>query len=121
LGDAFWRETLIDGAIFREWMKGIGRRDAKARIAHLMCEMVTRLKAVGLVEDLSCVWPYTQTEIGDALGLSTVHVNRTLQEIRAAKLIVLSKAHLTVKDWDGLVALGEFDPTYLHQEPREAA
>ena len=121
LGDAFWRETLINGAIFREWMKGIGRRDAKARIAHLMCEMVTRLKAVGLVEDLSCVWPYTQAELADALGLSAVHVNRTLQEIRAAKLIVLTKDRLTVKDWDGLVAMGEFDPTYLHQEPREAA
>jgi CRP-like cAMP-binding protein len=121
LGDAFWRETLIDGAIFREWMKGIGRRQADGRLAHFLCEMVTRLKAIGLVENMSCEWPYTQTEIGDALGLSTVHVNRTLQEIRAAKLITLTKDRLTVKDWDGLVALGEFDPTYLHQQPREVA
>jgi CRP-like cAMP-binding protein len=121
LARAFWRETLIDGAIFREWMKGIGRRQADARIAHLMCEMLTRLKAVGLAQDHSCAWPLTQTEVRDALGLSTVHINRVLQEIRAAGLITLTKNKLMAKDWEGLVALGEFDPLYLHQQPREAA
>jgi hypothetical protein len=66
--------------------------------------------------------PFTQSEIGDSLGLSTVHVNRTLQEdLRAADLITLTKNKLTVNDWEGLKALGEFDPTYLHQKPREAA
>jgi hypothetical protein len=73
-----------------------------------------------LVQDHGCAWPLTQTEVGDALGLSTVHVNRTLQEIRAAGLITLTKTRLTVENWEGLVALGEFDPLYLHQEPREA-
>jgi CRP-like cAMP-binding protein len=121
LAGAFWRETLIDGAIFREWMKGIGRREANARIAHLLCEMFIRLKAVGLAEGNSCLWPITQGEIADALGLSNVHVNRTLMELRAAGLITLTKKGLTVKDWEGLKTLGEFDPTYLHQEPKEAA
>jgi CRP-like cAMP-binding protein len=121
LAGAFWRETLIDGAIFREWMKGIGRREANARIAHLLCEMFIRLKAVGLAEGNSCLWPITQGEIADALGLSNVHVNRTLMELRAAGLITLTKKDLTVLDWEGLKTLGEFDPTYLHQEPREAA
>jgi CRP-like cAMP-binding protein len=121
LAGAFWRETLIDGAIFREWMKGIGRREANARIAHLLCEMFIRLKAVGLAEGNSCLWPITQGEIADALGLSNVHVNRTLMELRAAGLITLTKKGLTVLDWEGLKTLGEFDPTYLHQEPREAA
>ena len=121
LAGALWRETLIDGAIFREWMKGIGRRQAKARVAHLLCEMLYRLQAVGLTKDFGCAWPLTQTEVGDALGLSTVHVNRVLQEIRAEGLITLTKNRLTATDWEGLVALGDFDALYLHQEPREAA
>jgi CRP-like cAMP-binding protein len=121
LAGAFWRETLIDAAIFRKWILGLGRKQADARIAHFLCEMTTRMRAVGLFEGNTCVWPFTQMEIGDALGLSTVHVNRTLQEdMRAAGLITLTKNKLTVKDWEGLKALGEFDPTYLHQEPREA-
>ncbi len=91
-------------------------------MAHLLCEMVTRMSAVGLGQDNRYPWPLTQTEIGDALGLSTVHVNRVLQdELRALGLITLTKGHLTVLDWDGLKALGEFDPTYLHQVPRAAA
>ena len=122
LARAFWRETLIDAAIFRKWMLNIGRRQAAERMAHLLCEMVTRKRAVGLVEGTTCVWPFTQTEIGDALGLSTVHVNRTLQDdLRAKGLITLTKGMLTVDDWEGLKDLGEFDPTYLHHAPREAA
>jgi CRP-like cAMP-binding protein len=122
LARAFWRETLIDAAIFRKWMLGLGRKQASSRMAHFLCEMVTRMKAVGLVEGTTCAWPFTQTELGDALGLSTVHVNRTLQdELRAAGLITLTKSTLTVNDWEGLKGLGEFDPTYLHQVFREAA
>jgi CRP-like cAMP-binding protein len=121
LAGAFWRETLIDGAIFRLWIKNLGRREANAHMAHFFCEMMTRLKAIGRVENLTCAWPFTQGEMGDALGLSAVHVNRVLQVIRGAGLITLTKDRLTVLDWDGLVALGEFDPRYLHQQPREAA
>ena len=121
LAGALWRETLIDAAIFREWMIGLGRREADARIAHFLCEMLVRLRAVGLAEGNRCPLPLTQTEIGDALGLSTVHVNRTLQKLRGDNLITLTKTHLTVTDWAGLKTLGEFDPTYLHQEPREVA
>src|SRR3954466_1866374 len=88
LGDAFWRETLVDAAVFREWMVGIGRRDARARIAHLVCELVTRLEIAGLARDKSIHIPLTQAHIADALGLSTVHVNRVLQMLRAEKLIV---------------------------------
>jgi CRP-like cAMP-binding protein len=122
LAGAFWRETLIDGAIFRKWMLGIGRKQSDSRLAHFLCEMVSRMYAVGLGRDNHYSWPFTQTEIGDALGISTVHVNRTLQdEFRAARLITLTKTTLTVLDWEGLKALGEFDPTYLHQDPQEAA
>jgi CRP-like cAMP-binding protein len=121
IGDALWRETLIDASIFREWMISIGRRDAFARISHLLCELVVKMKAVGLVEDHTCKLPITQTELGDALGLSTVHVNRTFQEIRKAGLITLRGATLKVLDWDGLQKAGEFDPTYLHLEKPQAA
>jgi CRP-like cAMP-binding protein len=121
IAGALWRETLIDAAIFREWMVGIGRRSAHARIAHLLCEMLVRMRAVGLAEDHACELPFTQTEIGDALGLSTVHVNRTLQELRGAGLITLRGGALTVPDWEGLQEAGEFDQTYLHQERRAAA
>jgi CRP-like cAMP-binding protein len=121
IAGALWRETLIDAAIFREWMVGIGRRSAHARIAHLLCEMLVRMRAVGLAEDHACELPFTQTGIGDALGLSTVHVNRTLQELRGAGLITLRGGALTVMDWEGLQGAGEFDLTYLHQKRRAAA
>jgi CRP-like cAMP-binding protein len=121
LAAALWRETLIDAAIFRRWLTNVGQRDAFARIAHILCEMVIRMRAVGLAEDHSCDFPITQSEIGDALGLSVVHVNRTLQEIREAGLIVLKGGRLQVLDWDGLKLAGDFDPTYLHLKDRQAA
>ncbi|WP_330218359.1 Crp/Fnr family transcriptional regulator [Methylobacterium sp. WSM2598] len=80
-----------------------------------------RLEAVGLVQDGTCDLPMTQAELGDALGISTVHVNRTLQELRGEGLITLSGGRLTVDDWAGLSAAGEFDPTYLHITQPDAA
>jgi len=122
LGDAFWRETLIDAAVFREWMVGMGRRDARARIAHLVCELVTRLEIAGLARDKSIHIPLTQAHIADALGLSTVHVNRVLQMLRAEKLIVWRRGkELTVTNSEGLKQAGEFDPAYLHLGRAEAA
>ena len=117
IGDLLWRDTLIDAAIFREWMVGLGRREAYGRIAHLLCEMMVKLRAVGLADGVTCDLPITQTELGDALGLSTVHVNRVLQELRGDGLISLRSGTLTVLDWDGLTNAGEFDPTYLHLDP----
>ena len=116
IGYLLWRDTLIDAAVFREWMVGIGRRSAYARIAHLFCEMIVRMEVVGLGSKESCKLPITQAEIGDALGLSTVHVNRTLQELRANDLITLQGTHLVALDWEGLKEAGDFDPTYLHLE-----
>ncbi len=121
LAGCFWRETLIDAAIFREWMASIGRRPAYARIAHLMCEWVVRLRAVELADERTCAFPMTQAEVGDALGLSFVHVNRTLQELRNAGLIALKNGALEVLDWEGLQRAGDFDPTYLHLESEQAA
>ncbi|MFC3070898.1 Crp/Fnr family transcriptional regulator [Phenylobacterium soli] len=111
---ALWRASLIDGAIFREWMLGMGRRTAKARIAHLFCEVFTRMRMAGLVEKNRCRFPVTQTHLSDALGLSVVHTNRVLQELRGEGLIAFRGGELAVLNWAGLQAAGEFDPSYLH-------
>jgi CRP-like cAMP-binding protein len=113
---ALWRQTLIDAAVFREWMASIGQREAYSRIAHLLCELVVRMRSVGLAQDHTCDVPITQAELGDALGLSTVHINRVLQELRGDGLIRLVGGTLTVLNWDGLKEVGDFDPTYLHLE-----
>lgn len=114
IADAIWRETLIDAAIFREWMANVGRREAHARIAHLLCELYTKMRAVGLARDSRLELPITQEELADATGLSTVHVNRTLQQLRAEKLIGQAARKVIIQDWQGLQRAGQFDPTYLH-------
>jgi CRP-like cAMP-binding protein len=114
LVSVFWRATLIDGALAREWMLNNGRREAYARMAHLLCELMVRLEVVGLAQDHACSLPLTQPELADALGITSVHVNRTIRDLKAAGLITFRNRHLTVHDWDGLVAAAEFDPTYLH-------
>jgi CRP-like cAMP-binding protein len=114
LASAFWRSTLIDAAIFREWVVNVGSRKAHARIAHLFCEQVSRLRAVGLVNgDASYSLPLTQTDLAAATGLSTVHVNRSLQWMRKQRLITYGKSVLRVLDWRGLQEAGDFDPEYL--------
>jgi CRP-like cAMP-binding protein len=117
LAKLFWRETLIDAAIFREWMASIGRRTAVERAARTLCEVLVRMRAVGIATDHHCELPLTQTELADALGILAVHVNRVLQELRANGLIVLSGGSLTVQDWTGLKELAGFDPSYLHLSP----
>ncbi|MCJ2012399.1 Crp/Fnr family transcriptional regulator [Methylobacterium sp. J-076] len=114
LVDAFWRATLIEGSLSREWMLNNGRRESYPRMAHLFCELMVRLEIVGLASDHSCHLPITQYELGDALGISSVHVNRILKELREGGLITLSGGRLKVHDWAALRKAGEFDPTYLH-------
>jgi CRP-like cAMP-binding protein len=115
---ALWRSTLIDAAVFREWVVNVGVRPAYSRIAHLLCEVLVRLRAVGLAQNFSCEFPISQTEIAAATGLSSVHVNRSLQELRANRLIKLDRTGLRALDWEGLQAAGDFDPAYLHLRNR---
>jgi CRP-like cAMP-binding protein len=123
IADAFWRDTLIDAAIFREWMIGMGRRSAYTRIAHVLCEVLVKFRSVGLANGHDIDLPVTQAELADSLGLSTVHVNRVLQELRGNGLITLRGRSLSVQNWPGLKNAGEFDPTYLHlsEKAKEAA
>jgi len=121
VADVFWRDTLIDAAVFREWVVNVGRREAYGRIAHVLCELYVRLKAVGLANGLAFEMPVTQAELGDATGMSTVHVNRTLQELRGNGLISTpNNGRVVVEDWARLNEAGEFDPTYLHLKEQAA-
>lgn len=120
LGDLFWRDTLIDAAVFRQWVVNVGRRQGPARMAHLLCELLVRLRAVELVEDHAFDLPVTQGDLADAMGITNVHVNRVLQDLRKQGLISLHGKFLKVLDWEGLKAAGEFDPTYLHLVKKEA-
>lgn len=119
LAAALWRTTLVDAAIYREWVANVGQRHADSRLAHLLCEMLMRLNVVKLADKDSCDLPMTQTELGDALGISVVHVNRTLQKLRRDGLISFKNKRLTVLDWKRLSEIGDFDPTYLHLMPSE--
>ena len=108
-----WHETLVDAAIFREWIVNVGRRSAFQRVAHVLCELVTRMEAVGLAHEGICDLPLTQSELADATGLSTVHVNRVIQELRRENLIMLRSRTFSALDWNGLKLAAEFDATYL--------
>jgi CRP-like cAMP-binding protein len=114
VAQALWRASLADAAITREWLVGMGRRSAYGRVAHLFCEMFLRLKSVGLANHDRCAFPVTQLHLSDALGLSAVHTNRTLQALRVDNLIAFQGGELRVLDWAGLQAAGKFDPAYLH-------
>lgn len=111
---ALWRETLIDGSVFREWLLNIGRRDAYSRMAHLICEMKVKMEAIRLAREDGFPFPVTQAELADATGLTTVHVNRTMQRLRRDGLISTRGTDVLVEDWDALVDAAAFDPTYLH-------
>jgi CRP-like cAMP-binding protein len=120
LSRLFWLMTLVDGAIHREWLVAMGRRTSKGHMAHLFCEIYSLLKVVNLASDFEWSFPVTQCDMADILGLSPVHVNRILQELRAAELVEWRAGKIRILDWAGLQRTAEFDPTYLHlnQEPR---
>ena len=114
LARALWWATLVDEAILREWLLNNGQREAEERIAHLIFELYLRLKTVGLATGNCIPFPITQSEIGDALGLSAIHVNRSLQILRARNLITLHHRELVITQLEGLTALAGFKPNYLH-------
>jgi CRP-like cAMP-binding protein len=112
----YWLMTNIDAAIHREWTVSLGRRQAPGRMAHLFCEILERLKIVGQTHGNSYDFPLTQQELGDCLGLTSVHVNRTLQGLRKLKLIEVEKNRVNILDLKGLQALAEFETDYLYLE-----
>jgi CRP-like cAMP-binding protein len=121
VSDALMRYTMVDGSIFREWIANVGRRSALSRIAHVMCETYVRMRAVGLVKKDELDLPLSQAQLGDATGLSNVHVNRTLQEMKRLGLITTRKKVHSIADWDRLQETADFDPAYLHLRHNDGA
>lgn len=114
---AFWLDMLVSAEMQREWIVNLGRRTASERMAHLFCELFARMRAVGLSSGTECEMPVTQHDLADALGLSAVHVNRTLQDLRRAGLVELRGKKLRLLDGYALRDLAMFDPKYLHLPP----
>jgi CRP-like cAMP-binding protein len=118
LSRLLWLTTLIDAAIHREWLLSLGRRTALARIAHFFCEMHARLTVVELADPTGFSLKITQTDLAECLGLTSVHVNRTLRELREAGLAVFRDSRVEILDPAGLQRTAEFDPDYLQLERR---
>ena len=111
---ALWIQTLIDASIFREWVVNVGRRDSRARVAHLLCEFSLRLEAAGLASNHHYVLPMTQEQIADAVGLTSVHVNRVLMQLGEDGLIQRDRRSVTILDWERMREVGDFNEAYLH-------
>ncbi|WP_243450966.1 Crp/Fnr family transcriptional regulator [Sphingosinicella sp. CPCC 101087] len=118
VGTAMWFDTLLDASIAREWIANVGRRDARTRLAHLLCEMAVRFEMAGIGRQSCYELPMSQEQIADALGLTSVHVNRMLKALEGDGLIVRTRRSVTIADWAQLIRAGDFDSTYLHLEQR---
>jgi CRP-like cAMP-binding protein len=111
---AMWWMTLVDEGTLREWLVNIGQRSAAARLAHLFCEVRLRLLSVGLAEEDRFEFPLTQTDLAEAMGLTTVHVNRSLKQLRDRDLIRFEGGRIIFPDYERLSVFADFDPNYLH-------
>jgi len=120
LARMLWHSTLVDAALHREKILSVGRRSALSRLAHLFCELHVRFGVVEMVDGMSYALPLTQSQLADAAGLTQVHVNRTLRELRDRDLVVFRNGRVDILNWDGLVDVAEFDPAYLYldKQPR---
>lgn len=116
--EQFWRATLVDASIHREWEVNLGQRQGLARMAHLFCEIMTRMEVAGRARDSRCALPLTHEDLADALGITPVHVSRVLGELRNLRLVEFWRGQLEIHDRAGLAALGEFEPDFLHLEAR---
>ncbi|QAY79874.1 Crp/Fnr family transcriptional regulator [Sphingosinicella sp. BN140058] len=114
INDALWRDTLIDASIFREWVLNVGRRDAKTRVAHMLCEFAARCEAAGFGSPSAFELPMTQEQIADATGLTSVHVNRMLRALESQGAIARDRRHIRIADWPRMRAIADFDAAYLH-------
>lgn len=114
LAAGLWRTTLVDASIFREWVVNVGQRRGPSRLAHLFCETMRRMEAIGLADNQSCEFLVTQGDLSEATGMSAVHLNRSLQMLRKRKLLSFSGGTLTIHDWEGLAEPAGFRADYLH-------
>ena len=113
---ALWIDTLIDASIFREWVVNVGRRDSRARVAHLLCEFSLRLEAAGLARNHQYELPMTQEQLADSVGLTSVHVNRVLKQLGEEGLISRDRRSVVILDWKRMREAGDFNERYLHHD-----
>ena len=120
LGRLLWLSTLIDAAMHREKILTVGRRTAVARVGHVLAELFLRLQTVDLTTGFSFKLPITQLDLADATGLTAVHVNRMLKELRDGGILTFRSGEVVIHDWERLQRIAEFDPLYLHidKQPR---
>lgn len=118
---ALWIDTLIDASIFREWVVNVGRRDSRARVAHLLCEFSLRLEAAGLASNHHYELPMTQEQLADAVGLTSVHVNRVLKQLGEEGLISRDRRSIVIEDWKRMREAGDFSERYLHHDAMAGA
>jgi len=119
LARVYWLSTNIDGAMLREWTLSLGQRSAISRMAHLFCELYVRLDVIGRTKGNAYELPLTQRELSECLGLTVVHANRTLQELRRRGLVELENRRLTILNRRGLETVAEFDDSYLYLDRRK--
>lgn len=115
VADALWRDTLIDSAIFREWIVNVGQRPAPARLAHVVLELRRRLEVTKRVDPTEFEFPLTQEQIGEALGITPVHANRIIKQLRQDGILDVGRGRAHVLDETKLVELAQFEDRYLHQ------
>lgn len=115
VAEAFWRDCMVDAAILSQWVLSVGRRDARTRIAHLLCEIAVRTSEVRSPR-LDYPFPVTQIHVADATGLTSVHVNRMLKSLREDGIVNVRAREVNILDWDRLAAIAEFDAAYLHAD-----
>jgi CRP-like cAMP-binding protein len=116
IAEALWRYCMVDAAILAKWVVNVGRRDAKTRMAHLLCEMAMRYKAGVVAQRVTFDLPLTQAHLADATGLTSVHVNRVLKILREGGLATVRSRTVSILDWEALSELGEFNANYLHTD-----
>lgn len=117
IAELFWRDTLIDAAMFREWIVNVGQRPAPNRFAHIVVELRERLSVIGRIEGSAFDMPLTQEQLGDAMGITAVHANRIVKQLREEHVIDFHRGRMTVLDEGKLQELADFDVRYLHQKP----
>ena len=115
---AFWRDCMVDTAVLAQWVVNIGRRDARERIAHLLCEAAVRFKAAPAKGDVVFPFAVTQLQMADATGLTPVHINRTIMALRKEELVTIRGHTVWIHDWDSLAEVADFDPEYLQIDVR---
>ncbi len=116
LGEAFWRDCVADGTILSQWIVNLGRRDARMRTAHLFCELGLRIEQAGLGMRTAYQMAAIQAQLADALGMTPVHMNRTMRSLARDNLLVVRGRTVVVPDWDALTAVAGFDPGYLEMQ-----